>query len=143
MTATKTRTATVVLSPVVNYHGTLANKHGLWRVVQNYGSALMLRDSVGNKLRCRPVSITIVEMPRFTEARMEALHTLRNSPVGRLAAGKVRTWLLANGLIEADVERSDEFRATELGAIADEAAQPFYYGGMPARLSVAGPVRGR
>lgn len=136
MTAT-TRSATVVLSPVVNYHGTLTSKHGLWRVVQNYGSALMLRDSVGNRLRCRPVSVTVVKLPRFTEARMDALHALRNSPVGRLAAGKVRTWLLANGLIEADAERPDIFQATELGAIADEAAQPFYHSGTPAKLSNA------
>lgn len=122
-------TATVFHSPVVSYHGTMTNMHGLWCVVDNYGTRLKLRDIYGHTLRCRAANVTVVTLPTFTEKRAEALHALRTNPYASID-GRVRNWLSEHGLIEC-AERRDCYRLTDLGQTVDDAIRPFWHDGCP------------
>lgn len=132
-------TATVFHSPVVNYHGTMTNMHGLWCVADNYGTRLKLRDIYGHTLRCRAANVTVVNLPTFTEKRAEALHALRTNPFASID-GRVRSWLLEHELIER-TERRGCYRLTDLGQIVDNAIQPFWYGGHPVTFRTDGGVQ--
>lgn len=107
--------------PVVNYHGTLTDCHGLW-VVYGTGSRLDLRDAWGRRLRCRTTSATPVTIPRITEPRARAIHTVRASRYGTIAP-RIATWLRTNGLVEdADPESYPRgYALTPLGVTVQEA----------------------
>lgn len=104
--------------PVVTYHGTLARWHGMWRVANNYGTRLKLRDAWGNGLTCRAGSVTVVDMPKLTDLRADALTHLWQATVGKVADTRTRNWLLANELIEAADDRDGWYRLTRLGVYA-------------------------
>ncbi|MFY1595531.1 hypothetical protein [Micromonospora sp. WMMD737] len=112
--------------PVVNYHGTLTAWHGMWRVAENYGTRLKLRDAWGNSITCRTGSVTVVPMPRLTGKRADTLTHLWHSSAGRIADTRTRNWLLANKLIEAADDRSGWYRLTRLGVIAMDSVSRWY-----------------
>ncbi|TDC34233.1 hypothetical protein E1211_17965 [Micromonospora sp. 15K316] len=104
--------------PIVNYHGTLTAWHGMFRVTNNYGTRLALRDPWGNRITCRAGSATVVDMPRLTESRAEVLLLLWNRTVGRVPDTRTRNWLLDQKLIEAVEDRDGFYRLTRLGVMA-------------------------
>ncbi|MBM0237125.1 hypothetical protein JNW88_08165 [Micromonospora sp. ATA32] len=112
--------------PVVTYHGTLTRWHGMWRVANNYGTRLRLRDAWGNGITCRPGSVTVVEMPKLTDKRGEALVYLWKYTVGRVADTRTRNWLLDHKLIEQLPDHDGWFRLTRLGVMAMDSIARWY-----------------
>jgi hypothetical protein len=90
--------------PIVNYTGTLTEMHGLWHV-ECSGERYTLRSAYGLSLyRVRPSSVRLVEVPRLTPARAEALRRLAaTGPAG--IPTRARTWLTDQGLAHVDMER--------------------------------------
>ena len=112
--------AAVNLSVIVNYHGSKTELHGLWRLAENYGAMLKLRDAYCNTLVCHPGSVTIVNIPELADVHVQALLALKDSPVTGVDVSdvQVRVWLLRNGMaVRPDVKRKDHCKLTELGAI--------------------------
>lgn len=104
--------------PVVTYHGTLTRWHGMWRIANNYGTRLKLRDPWGNSITCRTGSATVMEMPRLTEKRAQALIHLWQASAGPVADTRTRNWLISHRLIELADDRDGIYRLTRLGAMA-------------------------
>ncbi|MGS2615140.1 hypothetical protein ACVCAH_11535 [Micromonospora sp. LZ34] len=113
--------------PVVTYHGTLNRWHGMWRVANNYGTRLSLRDPWGNTIRCRPASVSVVDMPRLTEKRAEVLTHLWQVTVGKVADLRTRRWLLDHQLIELAEDRAGWYRLTRLGAMAMDSVARWHH----------------
>jgi hypothetical protein len=101
---------------VMEYHGTLADQHGLWVLDDVLGGrVVMLRDAWGQHLRCRTASISAVDVPRITEHRAHALDLARQQR-GQIDPRTV-AWMREASLIEdADPSRHPRgYRLTRLG----------------------------
>lgn len=109
-------------APVVRYHGTLTNWHGLWRVVETVGNRMRLRDPWGNSIRCRRTSVTIVDLPKFTDNRDNALCAIARRP-GNVTNTRTRRRLHTHQLIEPC---DNGWQATRLGHAAADALHHAY-----------------
>ncbi|PZG12992.1 hypothetical protein C1I95_24605 [Micromonospora craterilacus] len=112
--------------PTVQYHGTLTHLHGMWRVINNLGTRLELRNAWGIGLVCRTASVTPVDMPRLTDKRADTLTHLWHTSGGPIADTRTRNWLLAHKLIEQAEEGKRRYRLTRLGVCAMDSVSRWY-----------------